>query len=61
MCQPHTKIIITVYRGIVECENCPMDIDIELHDYDIDGAISEDSDQKYGHDDLGDYAISEML
>ena len=35
MCQPNTKIIINVYRGIVECENCPTDVDVELHDYHI--------------------------
>ena len=60
MCQPNEKITITVHRGVVECEDCPMGIDVELHDYDIQEVEKDNPDQQYGHDDLGDYAISKL-
>jgi len=58
MCQPHTKIIISVHRGIIECENYPMDIDVEFHDYDINEIEEDNPDRRYGHDELGDYEIT---
>lgn len=58
MCQPKTKIIINVYHGLIECENCPMDIDVELHDYDIQEIEENNQDRKYGRDLIGDYEIS---
>lgn len=57
MCQPNEKIVISVCKGIIELEDCPMGIDIELHDYDINEIEEGNSDHKYGHDLLGDYEI----
>lgn len=57
MCQPKPKIIISVCRGMVECDDCPMDIDVELHDYDINEIEEGNPDRKYGYDEIGDYEI----
>lgn len=54
------KIIISVRRGIVECEDCPDGVIIELHDYDIHEVESDNPDRNYGHDSLGYYEISEL-
>ena len=54
------KIIIEVRHGIVECEDCPDGVTVELHDYDINEVESDNPDRNYGHDMLGDYEISEL-
>ena len=59
VCQPNEKIIISVRRGVVELEDCPMGIDVYLHDYDIQ-EIDIDSGREYGHDDFGDYLVSQI-
>jgi hypothetical protein len=51
------KIIISVYSGVVKCEDCPDNVILELHDYDIQEIEENNSDRKYGHDETGDYEI----
>jgi len=52
------KIIISVCRGIVECKSRTSDdIEVELHDYDLNEIENNNPDRKYGHDLLGDYEI----
>jgi len=51
------KIIIDVRHGLVEVISGLDDIDVELHDYDINGVEKDNPDRKYGHDTLGDYEI----
>ena len=52
------KIIITVYRGLVTCEQQPNNVEIELHDYDINEIETDNPDRKYGCDELGDYEVT---
>jgi len=52
------KIIISVCRGIIECEDVSEDVEIELHDYDINEIENDNPDRRYGHDLLGDYEIT---
>ena len=51
------KIIISVRQGLVMCEKRPNNVDIELHDYDINEIEKDNPDRNYGQDELGDYEI----
>lgn len=54
------KIVISVHQGVVVCEHCPTNVDIELHDYDINEIEEGNPDRNYGHDEIGDYEITEL-
>lgn len=54
------KITISVRRGLIMVEDCPDDIIIELHDYDINEIELDNPNRSYGRDSLGDYEISEL-
>lgn len=52
------KVVIMVYRGNVEVISAPDDIEVVLHDYDINDIIEEGNpDREYGKDELGDYEV----
>lgn len=52
------KIIIVVYRGLVTCEQQSNNVEIELHDYDINEIEEDNPDRKYERNELGDYEVT---
>lgn len=52
------KIVIEVSSGVIEVVKRLDNIDIELHDYDINEIEKDNPDRNYGRDGLGDYEIT---
>ena len=54
------KIIISVHQGVVVCEQQPNNVNIELHDYDINEIEENNPGRNYGQDELGYYEITTL-